>query len=97
MRIIAIGWVLLAGLCQPALVTSDGLEGSVAGITFPLERYHYDVFRVPYDLEAPLDQVGGRKAQFFYDKAGAIERVGLPLEEAVPDIVFVRAKKEAGK
>jgi CubicO group peptidase (beta-lactamase class C family) len=72
----------------------EGLEGSVSGITFPLEHYHYDVFRVPYDLEAPLDQIGGRKAQFFYDTAGAIDRVALPLEEAVPDIVFTRVEKE---
>ncbi|HXV63136.1 MAG TPA: serine hydrolase, partial [Vicinamibacteria bacterium] len=76
--------------------SGEGLEGSVAGITFPLEQYHYDVFRVPYDLEAPLDQIGGRKAQFFYDKSGAIDRVGLPLEEAVPDIVFTRVKQDAG-
>ena len=75
--------------------SGEGLEGSVAGITFPLEHYHYDVFRVPYDLEAPLDEIGGRKAQFFYDKSGAIDRVVLPLEEAVPDIVFTRVKQDA--
>ncbi len=51
---------------------------------------------MPYDLEGPLERMGGRKARFFYDTAGAIDRVALALEEAVDDIEFARKEKAAG-
>ena len=56
-----------------------------------LEHYHYDVFQTAED---PLNPLGGTKVMFRYDKRGTIDRVEVPLEPNVADIVFTRAADE---
>jgi hypothetical protein len=66
------------------------LQLHAVGFVVALEHYHYDIFVVPEDLPSPLDALGGTKVTFSYDKKGDIDRLAVPLEEAVPDIVFKR-------
>ncbi len=56
------------------------------GLKVPMEHYHYDVFRI-VDQDGPLD---GLKIQFGSNMAGDVDRVSIPLESAVPDILFRR-------
>ncbi len=53
-----------------------------------LEHYHYDIF----ELEAPPQAVplDGMLVTFGYDRKGVVDRVTIPLEPAVDDIVFRR-------
>jgi len=76
-----------------------GIEGGELSVTFhdmtsPLSHYHYDIFEVP---ESDLDPMGGTKATFLYNKRGLIDRLAVPMEPAVDDIVFVRVPDEAMK
>jgi CubicO group peptidase (beta-lactamase class C family) len=52
-----------------------------------LEHFHYDVFEVP---ENPLVPFGGMKVMFLYKKSGEIDRLVVPFEPNVDDIVFAR-------
>ncbi len=52
-----------------------------------LEHYHYDVFQVAED---PLNPFSGGKLLFLYNLKGEIDRVAVPLEPAVEEIVFTR-------
>ncbi len=74
------------------------LEGDHLGVTFssfssPLEHFHYDVFEVPED---PLDPASGTKLMFLYNKNGVIDRVAVPFEPNVDDIVFTRVARSGG-
>ena len=62
----------------------------MVGFEAPLEHFHYDIWAVPYDLPGPLEGFGGSKVTFSYDKKGDIDRVAIPLEPSVGDIVFTR-------
>lgn len=75
-----------------ALVTvkEQGFELEVAGLTVPLEHFHYDIFAVPQGLPGPAAQFGGRRVTFLYNKKGEIDRLLIPLEPSVDDIVFAR-------
>ena len=73
--------------------SGDGLVLEVAGIEFPLQHYHYDIWTVPYDLPAssPASGRGGAKVRFDYGNDGKINVVYLPLEPSIPPIRFDRA------
>jgi CubicO group peptidase (beta-lactamase class C family) len=71
---------------------SDGaLEATFNNMTGALAHYHYDVFEI---VEDPLNVLGGTKVVFRYNKRGTIDRIEVPLETNVDDIVFVRAADE---
>lgn len=58
--------------------------------TAPLKHYHYDVFEIDDPLNlVPLSGL----VTFLMDKKGEIDRVAVPLEPNVADIVFTRVKR----
>lgn len=58
-----------------------------------LEHYHYDVFKIEAaDPRQPIDDM---LITFLYNKEGNIDRVALPLEPTVDDIVFNKNQEEA--
>ena len=66
----------------------------VAGFELPLEHFHYDVFSPVKDkMPAALAGFRGMRLVFRYDKKGEIDRVAIPLEPSVDDIVFTRVKQ----
>lgn len=62
--------------------------------TFPLKHFHYDIFESPED---PLNPFENTKITFLYNKSGDIDRVAIPLEPNVGDIVFARVADESMK
>ena len=58
----------------------------------PLHHYHYDIFEIP---ESPMDPLEELKVTFFYNKKGDIDRLAVPLESSVDDIVFQRMVDES--
>jgi CubicO group peptidase (beta-lactamase class C family) len=71
------------------VLTIDGLE-------MPLEHWHYNVFRVGRATDGS-DRFRGTRVAFAYGAAGRIDRLQIPLEPAVADIVFSRrAEARAG-
>ena len=68
----------------------DALEISFDGFKVPLKHFHYDVFEIA-DPNSPLS---GR-VMFVMDKKGDIERLAVPFETNVADIVFTRVKTPA--
>ncbi|UCC73781.1 MAG: serine hydrolase [Gemmatimonadota bacterium] len=71
---------------------ADGLVVTFNDVTSPLVHFHYDVFEVP---ENPLVPFEGLKVMFLYNKQGEIDRLLVPLEPRVDDIVFVRLPDDA--
>jgi dipeptidyl aminopeptidase/acylaminoacyl peptidase/CubicO group peptidase (beta-lactamase class C family) len=69
------------------------LDGSVlrikaaGGLTSSLDHYHYDIFESAEDPTGRFDQ---RKIAFHYNKRGDIDRLTVPFEPNVSDIVFTR-------
>jgi hypothetical protein len=53
----------------------------------PLRHFHYDIFEIE---KIPLTAYERLKVSFFYNKAGEIDRLAVPLEYTVDDIVFRR-------
>lgn len=64
-----------------------GLKITYNRMTSPLKHFHYDVFEVP---ENPLDPFEKAKVQFLMSVNGDIDRVLVPLEPNVKEIVFTR-------
>jgi len=63
----------------------DNLVATYGTLDFTVAHYHYDVFEMTYkqfDLSI--------KATFFTDVKGKIDRLAIPLEPAVEDIVFTK-------
>ncbi|MGH9787485.1 MAG: serine hydrolase, partial [Candidatus Acidiferrales bacterium] len=56
-------------------------------MTSPLRHFHYDVFEIPED---PLNPFEKTKVQFLMNSSGQIDRVLIPLEPNVKEIVFAR-------
>jgi CubicO group peptidase (beta-lactamase class C family) len=75
-------------------VESDGdqLEGTFNGVSSVLEHFHYDVFQARED---PLNPFSGAKVMFLYNKKGAVDRLLVPLEPNVDDIIFTRVPDES--
>ena len=71
---------------------SAGLEVSYDAFRVRLKHFHYDVF----EIDDPDDRlpVSGR-VTFMMDRKGDVDRMGVPFEPSLPDIVFTRA--ESGK
>ena len=81
-----------AGYGKIRVELSDGtLAATYNNMTGELAHYHYDVFEI---MEDPLNVMGGTKVVFRFDKRGIINRVEIPMEPSVDDIVFVRAADE---
>lgn len=74
-------------------VEGSGLKGTFNQMAFSMKHFHYDIFEVPEDGEGSLVFLQNSKIAFFYNKKGEIDRVAIPLEAAVSDIVFTRASK----
>lgn len=72
-------------------VELDGktLQARYNGMTLELKHYHYDIFELEYK---PLDV--SMKASFFTNVRGDIDRVAVPMEPTVSDIVFTRIANE---
>jgi len=81
------------GVAEVKLV-QDALTVEAVGFIVPVEHYHYDVFTVPEGLDGVLAGMAGLKVQFFYNTLGDIDRVTIPLEANVGDIVFMRIETE---
>jgi CubicO group peptidase (beta-lactamase class C family) len=71
-------------------VEAGEMKIAAVGFEFPLEHYHYDVFQVKEGLKGRNGDFGGLKVAFLYDKRGTVDRVAIPLESNVSDIVFAR-------
>jgi hypothetical protein len=62
----------------------DQLQVKYNSLTAPLQHYHYNVFKI-------RDGIGeGLKVQFFSNLKGDIDRISVPLETRVDNIVFTR-------
>ncbi len=68
-------------------LAGDALQMTFNHMTSPLEHVHYDVFEVPDD---PIDPFEALTVMFQYDKRGRIDRLLVPFESSVDDIVFRR-------
>ena len=63
--------------------TKDGqLVGTLSGINFELEHFHFDVFNIKNSI------LKGLKVTFSLGIDGKIKSLSLPLEPGVADIVF---------
>ncbi len=70
---------------------SDTLTMSYNGLRSPLRHYHFDVF------ETTESSTGRLKFNFAMNQKGDIDKVRVPLQGGVPDIVFTRMPSgEAG-
>ncbi|MBV9786015.1 MAG: serine hydrolase [Acidisphaera sp.] len=68
---------------------NDGLAWRWRGLSGVLQHRHYDVFEVPENpAEFGLDLLA---FTFQYDREGSIDRLSVPFEPMVADIVFRRA------
>lgn len=70
--------------------SGSGLQMRIVGFDIPLEHFHYDIFAAPEGLSGQLGTFSGRRVTFLYNKKGEIDRVAVPLEPAVEDIIFTR-------
>ena len=68
------------------------LKVTANGMTAPLKHFHYDIFELGEVTGASL---AGLKIAFGYNKQGDIDRVAVPLESSVDDIVFKRVGDDA--
>jgi hypothetical protein len=68
------------------------LKVTANGMTAPLKHFHYDIFELSEVTGASL---AGLKIAFGYNKQGDIDRVAVPLESSVDDIVFKRVGDDA--
>jgi CubicO group peptidase (beta-lactamase class C family) len=68
----------------------SGLQMRIVGFNVPLEHFHYDIFAAPENLLGPSATFRGKRVTFLYNKKGEIDRVAVPLEPAVDDIIFTR-------
>ncbi len=73
---------------QTITITQEGeqLKGDLHKLPFTLKHYHYDIFQIS---EGNLE---GSKVTFLMSKTGEIDRISIPLEPNVKEIVFTRKK-----
>ncbi len=69
---------------------ADALQIEAVGFAAPLEHFHYDVFVVPDEIDGREPPIAGVTATFLYDTSGTVDRVTLPLQAGIDDIVFER-------
>ena len=75
------------GVATIAVADKGELKFTFNRMASPLRHFHYDVFEVPED---PLDPFEKTKVQFLMSVSGDIDRVLVPLEPNVKEIVFTR-------
>ncbi len=75
------------GRVRIELMGSAELTLTANGVTLPAKHFHYDIFELGETTGAALS---GMKIAFHYNKQGDIDRVAIPLESSVDDIVFKR-------
>jgi len=75
------------GVATIAVADKGELKFTFNRMASPLRHFHYDVFEVPED---PLDPFEKTKVQFLMSVNGDIDRVLVPLEPNVKEIVFAR-------
>lgn len=73
-------------------LSGSELKLNYNGLTSRLQHVHYNVFEVPEDPMNPLQQ---SQLMFLYNKKGEVDRLTVPLEPNVSDIVFSRVADEA--
>ncbi len=73
-------------------LADEALTLSFNSFHSPLQHYHYDIYEIP---ESPMDPLEELKVTFFYNKKGDIDRLAIPLESNVNDIVFQRVVDES--
>jgi CubicO group peptidase (beta-lactamase class C family) len=80
---------------QTLTVTQEGerLKFDLHGLTGGLKHYHYDIFQ-GVEGAAGLE---GTKVTFLINRAGEIDRVSIPLEPNVKEIIFTRKPKPQEK
>ena len=78
---------------QTLAISQEGeqLKFDLHGLSGGLKHYHYDIFQV--DDDAPA--LGGTKLTFLINPNGEIDRISVPLEPNVKDIVFTRRKENS--
>jgi CubicO group peptidase (beta-lactamase class C family) len=76
---------------QTLTISLEGeqLKFDLHGLTGALRHYHYDIFQG----EEGTIGIGGTKVSFLINRAGEIDRVSIPLEPSVKEIVFTRKPK----
>lgn len=72
-------------------VDGGALRATFNSMSAPLVHFHYDVFEVAED---PLIAFGELKVMFQYNKKGEIDRLLVPFEPNVDDVVFMRVPNE---
>lgn len=68
-------------------VEGKDLNLTFQGETMPLRHFHYDIYVV---RRAFMRLLSGLKITFLYNKNGEIERLTIPLQRGMSDIVFTR-------
>jgi CubicO group peptidase (beta-lactamase class C family) len=76
---------------QTLTITQEGeqLKADLHTLSGKLKHYHYDIFQ---GVEGAAG-IGGIKLTFLMNRAGEIDRVSLPFESSVKEIVFTRKPK----
>ncbi len=68
-------------------MAGDGLELVADDMRAPLEHYHYDTFKVG---EGPASGMLQGLVSFLTNPKGEVDRVSIPLEQALPPIILTR-------
>jgi CubicO group peptidase (beta-lactamase class C family) len=78
------------------IITSNGnaLELQFDTHKTALSHFHYDVFEIP-DAQTVVPIQG--RASFLTNSAGVVDRVALPIEQALPDRIFTRVSGSGTK
>ncbi len=67
-------------------LSRDWLKASLNGIEYAVEPFHYEVFKFEYEMQGAQRVLG----TFSTDAQGNVNRLSMPLEPAVREIVFER-------
>src|SRR5262245_15023458 len=80
---------------QTLTITQEGeqLKADLHNLSGSLKHYNYDIFQGVEDAPG----LGGTKLTFLMNRAGEIDRVSIPLESSVKEIVFTRKPKPEEK
>jgi hypothetical protein len=80
----------------PIEFKDNALRGKFNSFDFDLEHWHYDLFKAA-DTKSKNSGVDGLQVSFQTNARGDIDRLTLPLEAAVPAIVFIKRAPEEMK
>ena len=74
----------------------DHLKATYKSVSYTLTHYHFDVFEFA-DVQNPHQMRPFIHVSFFADARGNIQRLSLPLEPRVKEIVFTRMPEKTGE